>query len=409
MLLVLLVLAPAPAQPYGTDLIASHSSGKVFRVTPAGKVTTIGDYGPGFLWDINWDIDNRHILAAVMSSVSNPAGYVLRIDPVSGVATTVIPSAAGPIIVKLDQNGDYLLSNGSTAFTISVMRVKRNTTNLVTILTGFQFRPAFHQERSTGDWLVASSMNQLQRYSSDWSQVTATIPHSFGYTFDMIQDPHHADVYVGASQCYRVDPRSNTMSSIFTRLGSTIGSRGLAVDRFPGAHGGMLYVTGSQLTPPIARIFKYDRSGRQLATIATFPSWVTGLLLDRERNLGTVLDRPPNDRRVLLSFPNDGGCPYALVFSLTGYTPGLALPDGRVIPLRFDTLTSVTAGGPVPPVLTGNHGILSAGGEAAARLDLNAFGGALRGVRLWAVAMTLDPKMTLGIRTISKPILLVLE
>jgi hypothetical protein len=252
-------------------------------------------------------------------------------------------------------------------------------------------------------------MNQLQRYSSDWSQVTATIPHSFGYTFDMIQDPHHADVYVGASQCYRVDPRSNTMSSIFTRLGSTIGSRGLAVDRFPGAHGGMLYVTGSQLTPPIARIFKYDRSGRQLATIATFPSWVTGLLLDRERNLGTVLDRPPNDRRVLLSFPNDGGCPYALVFSLTGYTPGLALPDGRVIPLRFDTLTSVTAGGPVPPVLTGNHGILSAGGEAAARLDLNAFGGALRGVRLWAVAMTLDPKMTLGIRTISKPILLVLE
>jgi len=44
-----------------------------------------------------------------------------------------------------------------------------------------------------------------------------------------------------------------------------------------------------------------------------------------------------------------------------------------------------------------------------ARLNFNALAGSVRGVRLWSVAVVLDPQAPLGIKTISKPILLVLE
>jgi len=408
-LLVLGMLTLASAQPYASDLLVAHSSGVLLRLTPTGKISTIGSYGPGFMWAITWDTDNRHLLAAFTTTVPVPQGHVLRIDPVSGAATTVIPAAASPIMVKLDQNGDYLLSNAPSATSQSVMRVKRNTTALVTIRTGFPFRPAFHRELSTGEWLVSSAMNQLERYAPDWSGIKAAIPHAFGYTYDMVQDPHRPDVYVGASACYRFDPRSNTMTSLFPGVGTSVGSRGLLVDRSPDVQGAMLYVTDSMVVPPDSHIYHYDRGGQRLATLTTVPNWLTDMVFDRSRNLATILKAPPNDRLIRLSFPYDGGCPYILAFSLTGYTPGVGLPDGRVIPLRFDSLVGLTAGGPLPPFLTGNHGVLAANGEAVARLDLNGFGPVLRGVKLWAAAMTLDPRAMLGIRTISKPVLLVLE
>jgi len=69
----------------------------------------------------------------------------------------------------------------------------------------------------------------------------------------------------------------------------------------------------------------------------------------------TVLQASPNDRLIHLSFPGDGGKAYALAIGLSGYTMGLNLADGRVIPLTFDFLAGLTARGPWPPFLTGNQ------------------------------------------------------
>jgi hypothetical protein len=59
--------------------------------------------------------------------------------------------------------------------------------------------------------------------------------------------------------------------------------------------------------------------------------------------------------------------------------------------------------------LTGNHGYLSPAGEGVARLNLNPLGRAIRGIRLWAVAVVIDPGAPFGIATISKPVLVMPE
>jgi len=101
--------------------------------------------------------------------------------------------------------------------------------------------------------------------------------------------------------------------------------------------------------------------------------------------------------------------PDVVALSLSGYTPGLNLPDGRVIPLWFDPFVALTARGPIPSFVTGNHGFLNARGEAVARLDLNRVAGTVQGVRRWAVAVVLDPRAPFGTAKISKPIRVMLE
>jgi len=406
--LALGVPSPAGAQPYGSDLIVSHYNGRIYRVNPAGKFTTIGDYSPAMIYSLAWDVDNRHLLAGCASFLTATKGHILRIDPVSGSATTVIPTSGNTSTIALDQNGNYVFSayppGGASA---AVLRVMRNSTNLTTIRGGFMHMPAMFRERSSGDWLGGDTVDVLHRYTPDWSQVIASAPHTCGYTYEMDQDPHTLDVYVGAAALFRFDPGSNKTTLITRNLPSLVGARGVAADRSPGALGGVFLVTDGNGTA--AHVYRYDRSGRRLATLATLPDRVTDLVFDRARNLGAIRIAPPNDRLICLSFPGEGGKPYVLALSLSGYTRGLNLPDGRVIPLRLDPLVALTTRGPLPPFLTGNHGILNASGEAVARLDLNGLGGNVQGVRFWAVALSLDPHAPFGISTISKPILVMME
>jgi len=230
-LLVLWGGAPAVAQPYGSDLLVSHYNGKIYRVTLSGKVTTVGDYGPGNIWSITWDVDNRHLLAAVATSVASLTGHLLRINPVSGTATTVIPATGFPTTIRLDQNGDYLLACQTSVTMRGVMRVKRNTTSLTTIRSGFPSIPVFVRDRSSGDWLGGATPHVLQRYTPDFSRVIASAPHVFGYAYELVQDPHRLDVYVGAGEFCRFDPASNKVTTIMISLPNQVGAQGVAIDR----------------------------------------------------------------------------------------------------------------------------------------------------------------------------------
>ena len=153
-------------------------------------------------------------------------------------------------------------------------------------------------------------------------------------------------------------------------------------------------------------IQKVSRSGVNVGTFGNSGSNAFGVVFDRSRNLASELVQAPDHWNLRLSFPGSAGHAYVVAFSFTGYTPGLPLPDGRVIPLVLDTLALLTAQGAIYPFLTGNVGVLNASGTAVAVLNLN--GLPVQGIRLWAVALTIDPAAPLGIGQISAPIVFML-
>ena len=64
------------------------------------------------------------------------SGYLLRIDPRTGLATTLMRDTGLVATLALDQNGDYLFGSQTAGNAVSVLRVKRNTTTFITIRTG---------------------------------------------------------------------------------------------------------------------------------------------------------------------------------------------------------------------------------------------------------------------------------
>ena len=106
---------------------------------------------------------------------------------------------------------------------------------------------------------------------------------------------------------------------------------------------------------------------------------------------------------VRINIPSDGGNSYILGFSFTGVVPALPLPDGRRLPLVVDNLTFLTVNNLSAPYFTGTVGTLDAFGMAQAKVNVSAFYNLLKGMKLWMVVVTLDPKAPLGLATISDP------
>jgi hypothetical protein len=100
--------------------------------------------------------------------------------------------------------------------------------------------------------------------------------------------------------------------------------------------------------------------------------------------------------------------PYALALSLSGVRPGVLLPDGRRLPLNVDALTHAVLFGGLGHFLSfASVGRLGPLGLAFTYLDVSRLPG-VSGIRVWAVAVALDPAAPLGLGTISDPILIVL-
>ncbi|HET6203244.1 MAG TPA: kelch repeat-containing protein [Planctomycetota bacterium] len=65
-----------------------------------------------------------------------------------------------------------------------------------------------------------------------------------------------------------------------------------------------------------------------------------------------------------LSIPADAGLPYFVLVSLSGTCPGFPLPDGRVAPLNFDSITRAELSGSFPTIFQGFWGTLDLYGVA---------------------------------------------
>jgi hypothetical protein len=101
-----------------------------------------------------------------------------------------------------------------------------------------------------------------------------------------------------------------------------------------------------------------------------------------------------------LSIPTDASLPYAMLLALDS-SPGLPLPDGRLIPLNLDILAQLTLA-PGNPVLPGSLGLLGALGQASSLFVIPGIPGLL-GLSVTAAAISADPLAPSGIRNILGP------
>ena len=225
----------------------------------------------------------------------------------------------------------------------------------------------------------------------------------------MVQDPQTPDVYLAASNVARYDPRTNKVSVLSSVGPGILGDRGIVTDRAPGSNAAMIYVSSPTLNNPttLSSLLRLDRNGTVLGTVVTLPAPVTGIVFDQSRNLGPQLQTFANDRIIHVSFPSDPGRAYVVALGMSGYFPGVILPDGRVISLNIDPLVALTAGTSLPPALMRNIGTLDARGRAVVTFNTNSLP-VPPGMRIWALGLTLDAAAPLGISQISAPLLFVL-
>ncbi|MBN2492560.1 MAG: hypothetical protein JXQ29_17055 [Planctomycetes bacterium] len=397
-----LLASAGHAQPVGTDLLVSHSNGNLVRLAPSGTVTPIGNFSSSYLNMITMDTDNYHVIGLA----SGASGWqVVRIDPVAAAVRATVWSGS-PFQytlswVDVDQDGDYVVSqNGSSSIAANFFKVKRDGSGAAIAFagqTGQSFN-AFSLDRTSGDWLLGDfTSKSIVRVDGNTGAVTRIIPLGTTGLQGMVQDPQQPEVYVASSTVVSYHPMTHAVTTVSTGLSSN----SITSDRAPAPSGALIHLG---LTSGM--IQRVSRTGTNLGAVGNSGSNAFGVVFDRSRNLASELAKAPRQWNIRISFPGDAGRAYVLAFSYSGYTPGLPLPDGRVVPLVLDTLALLTARGAVPPFLTHNVGVLNASGSAVAVLDLNAI--PVQGIRLWAAALSIDPAAPLGISQISAPILLVL-
>lgn len=124
------------------------------------------------------------------------------------------------------------------------------------------------------------------------------------------------------------------------------------------------------------------------------------------RHLAWALNASPNDRSLLVSFPAESGRNYAVGLSLTGIRPCPRLADGRSIPIVPDALTDLCLKGGIPGILENTAGRLDRSGTARVKVHLNRLGPGLKGTKIWAAAVVLDPQAPSGVAAVDGPLLL---
>lgn len=392
------------AQSYRNGLIVADAQARLIRVSPTGAMTTIGQYATASMpsiWSMVVDHDNRHVVAVASGiAISSPAGALLRIDPVTGSATTLTALTA-PFSIATDEHGGFLVGTG---FALLKLEGAAMTASTVVATGGFVIPT---RDPTTGDWLLSRDGKLLERHAADFSGQRATHTHGLGWLFAMDHDPHGPLIYAASPATLAAfDLRRNAFTSLATvpQATPTALDAALAADRAPDASGGLVYVSRST---PLSVIEVYDRAGTVVRTIGPFPAKVTAIAFDGARNIAFGVVAAPNHRAIRIRIPEDAGKTCICAVGVTGYTPGLSLAGGRTIPLRPDNVMLLSVTGRLSPLLRGNIKTLDAGGRMVATLDLNPLGNAVRGVPVWIVAVTLDPQAPGGIATVTRPAIVV--
>lgn len=390
-----------------TDLLVADPSARVMRGRVGGVFTTAATLpNPGLR--VRVDVDNRHLVVADVSL------GLLHVDPSTGtIARTVhkgAPFAFALSALFVDRAGDYWVADVTPPFTAKPERTElyhvTRAGGVVTSITTMLYRSitSIVTDPSTGDLLFADSPPNAFASILHVDPVTRSVKHVVGVppamqlVTDLAVDPHRPLAYVfggPGDSLYAYDP-------VARRIASTLASglpfvSGVA-DRAPLASGALLYAGDGN-----GRIHAFDRNGTAVGTTAP-GARPNAIALDRSRNLATQAAGTPGDYGLRVSFPTQAGNPFVAVCGLSGFSPGIPLADGRVIPINVDAATLASLGGALAPLFAGNVGRLDARGAAVATLRVGALARLAPGLRIWFAAVALDPTAPLGIADVSAPL-----
>lgn len=351
-------------------------------------------------------------------------GFVEHVDA-KGVHTTVNPStpwATAPVHLLRDGDGrwlaldnDLIQPRGVVTYDLQGRVVKRmsHAVNLhaygaaaihpetgrilVRAWTFGAFQNGyFHVDPNTGAWVGAATTTGTFGYSLGAREpiYDATFNGFWDYQYDQVSK---------AATVHRIS-KAHGLSTFAVHPGllpvSIESGYGRAFAK------PLRILTASAIsTTATFTIHDMDRSGA-LTSPASLPGsgvlWLrTDLLRKQSRHLTWFMNKAPHDRRLVLSYPAEAGRPYVLGLSMSGASPGVPLADGRTLPLNPDALTAVCAKGGIPGVVTGTIGYLGTSGSATAHIDVTRFAKILKGMRVVASAVVLDPKAPSGIAIVS--------
>ena len=423
---VLSILLPgARSQAYESPLLvfgAGHpyTPETIYRVDLAGNPTALHSFALSRLPNsFTFDVDNTTL---VMHDTNPDA--VVRFDlGLPGVVGTLHRGAPlGEVhCVRPFGTGDWLVADShftaANGFQTSVRLVRADGSGVATLFStsawDAQIR-AVAEDLATGEILAGlltigtGTAPSLIRIAPATGTFTVLDPLPRSITA-LVQDHRDGTVLYGAwdGGIFRRAPNGAIDTLIAASHPSGITASALAFDRAEG--NGVLVAGGS------GRIARLAFAPGGAATVVAVHAPGTALGLPAVKDLAFVGERNVASHRTgplrwqfELDFPGEAGTSYALAISLTGFTPGIAVGN-RTIPLVPDAAFSASLDGSLAPILQDNVGVLDAGGRATVTLDLSPFGAVDPNARLWVAAATIDGGAPYGLRTISKPSILVLR
>jgi len=367
--------------------IAAVSGNRLLEILPAGTVTTVLTASSGVtLLGLCPSLDNSGVV--VLEYAVNGLNRVLRVVEVKqGVprvlgtfpapGTTTLTAAQGGVL--LDQGGDYI-----TASPYGVHRFLGIGGLVITLDTN---RAAGVTENLTpGGWLTFSSgvVHALTRSGkrSRIASVGGLIASGKG---GITADTRNGNAFPVGSRVYYLDVQNARVSTFAT--GAPL-SNARSIDVDP--------LDGSLVVGDISGVYRLDRQGRVIATVARVLGGVTAITVIGSNNLGGLsAPRAGAAYNLNVSFPRFPGKFYEVGASF-GYQPGIRTPHGTV-PLNPDPLFSWSKTDPF--TFARFSGTLGQRGGATATFRIpNA---QIQGVRFFLAALAYDS--TGVIHIISEP------
>jgi hypothetical protein len=431
-LLTLAVLPALRAPAQSPDRLIACSDNAVFEVTPAGTlVNTLVNLPVGtYIEQVTPALDNRSLMMLALHTAGGSNEYRLtEVSPTGSLRTLTGVSFPGttPLGLFPDDDGDWILVTRNLTFYRLSGGVFRPLTKVVgPLCTGSVLSQDTGRLVVRGQDLLTPTLTggiyAVDYQAGGYTTVASLNPRTFGVR-DLVYEGTtgavvDADIPISMPPN---QPRASLVRAV-PSVGAVAFPRNGLVDypaaivpAGPRASGVAYHVLerDRSVVPQATRLTRLRADGSRLGSVVIqgFPTNASFLRMIRQgsRHLAWVMDAGPNDRSLRVSFPGEGHRPYRVALSVTGIRPGPRLPDGRVIPLRVDSLVRLCLAGGVPGILENTAGVLDARGEARVKVHLNGLGRALRGIRLWAAALVLDSDAPCGVAAIAGPLLLTVK
>lgn len=399
-------------QAHATDLLSLAGGGifnnvLLYELDPSGQWSLLQSFPvtqrPGTLC---MHTDNRTLVL----NGNNPFAVVLFApDAHASVRTLHAGSPLRDVLaIRPFHTGDYLVAEGLTAST--VLLVRADGSGASTLLRAAGRIDAVAEDLFTGDVLatIDSAVGPSLVRVDPRTLQTTVLDQAPRDLESLVQDHRDGALYYGdaSETIWRRDAAGAIHAFLTGSNASGVQAHSLAFDRAAG--NGILVAGGSRRIARVA--FAPGGAPTVVAVHGNLPPnpmAASDLAFRGGRNLSSILTGAGNRWSFELSFPDQAGAGYLLAFSASGFTPGLPV-GSRTLPLVPDAVLAASVFGGLAPFLQHGGGVLDGAGRATATLDLSSLP-SLAGIRLWAAAVTFDPRAPAVVATISKPIVLALQ